>query len=89
MQDFVCTVCRWSVEEWRKVWALRNAVFHGAQDLSSEQQQDIARYLPKLEEAIINALRYLLKIGKDKPPLATRPRNRFYGAKLHLEWMPP
>lgn len=86
MQDFVCRVGKWSPQEWRRVWELRNSIFHGAQDLSSEQQQDIVRHLPKLEQAVINALRYLLKLAQNTPPLVLRPRGRFYGAKLHIEW---
>lgn len=86
MRDFVCTVGRWSPGEWKKVWELRNLVFHGAQDLSSKQQQDIVIHLPKLEEAVVNALRHLLKLGRDKPPLTLRPRGWFYGAKLHVGW---
>ncbi len=86
MRDFVCAKLAWSPKEWNQIWKLRNRVFHGAEDLSSEQQQFITKYLPKLEEAVVNALRYLLKLARKTPPKALRQRGKFYGAKLHVEW---
>lgn len=86
MRDFVCAKLAWSPKEWNQIWELRNYVFHGTQDISSEQQQFIVKYLPKLEEAVVNALRYLLKLTRKTPPKALRQRSKFYGAKLHLKW---
>ncbi len=86
MREFVCVNLGWSPKEWNEIWELRNYVFHGTQDLSSEQQQSIVKYLQKLEEAVVNALRYLLKLGRKNPPKALRQRGKFYGAKLHVKW---
>lgn len=86
MQDFVCTKLAWLPKQWKQIWDLRNDVFHGAQDLSSEQQQFIVKHLPKLEEAVVSTLRYLLNLPRKNPPKSLRQRGKFYGAKLHIKW---
>ncbi len=86
MREFVCVNLGWSPKKWKEIWELRNYVFHGTQDLSSEQQQFIASHLQKLEEAVVNALRYLLKLAPKNLPKALRQRGKFYGAKLHVKW---
>jgi hypothetical protein len=86
MREFVCEKLAWSPEQWKQMWELRNFIFHGKHDLSSEQQQAIIGHLPRLEEAVVNALRCLLGLPQDAPPHTLRQRSRFYGAKLHVQW---
>lgn len=88
MRDFVRDKLAWSRQQWDQVWELRNYVFHGTQDLSSEQQQAVATHLPKLEEAVVYALKCLLKLPWKAPPQVLRQRGQSYGAKLHARWTP-
>ena len=86
MEYFVTQMLGWNKSDWNKIWMSRNYVFHGSHDLTSQQQQEITSHLPKLEQAVVNALRYLLRIPGKSPPKALRQRGRFYGAELYLKW---
>lgn len=86
MAHFVIDILGWKKTDWRRIWKLRNLVFHGRHDLTSEKQQSIVSLLPKLEEAVVNALRYLLRVPKQAPPRSLRQRGRFFGAKLNIKW---
>ena len=86
MEHFVTEILGWEKTEWKSIWKLRNLVFHDRHDLTSEQQQSITEHLPKIEEAIVNSLRHLLRVPKNAPPRNLRQRGRFYGAKLYIKW---
>jgi hypothetical protein len=86
MEWFVTEKLRWESKEWRAIWRLRNQVLHGRHDITQREQQSIVGSLARLEEAVVNALRFLLKVPSSAPPTALRQRGQVYGAKLHIKW---
>ena len=88
MRDFVCRKPKpgWSKRQWTEVWRLRNKIVHGEQDLSREEQRTIATQLRNLEEVVVNALRYLLRLPPKAPPSTLRPRGKFHDAMLKITY---
>lgn len=86
MEWFVTEKLGWESKEWRAIWRLRNQVLHGRHDITRREQQSIVGSLVKLEEAVVNALRFLLNVPSSAPPTALRQRGHIYGAKLHVKW---
>ena len=86
MRDFVCRKPRpgWTRTQWNQVWKLRNKIVHGEHDLSREEERHIVRHLRNLEEVVVNALRFLLKLPKDGLPSTLRPRSKFHDARLRI-----
>ena len=87
MEYFVTEILKWESSDWKSIWKYRNLVFHGSQDLTSEQQQEIFTKLHKLETATVNAIRYILRFPENAPPRSLRQRGRFYGAKFYAKWI--
>ncbi len=86
MEHFVTEMLGWNKSDWNPIWISRNLVFHGNHDLTSQQQQEITIHLPKLEQAVVSVLRYLLRIPGKAPPRTLRERGHSYGAELYLRW---
>jgi hypothetical protein len=89
MQEFVIQKLGWNKEQWREAWKQRNLLFHGTQDLSHEQQGEIAAQLGPLETAVVTALKVLLRLPPNAPPRAVCQRNPFFDAMLRITWHTP
>lgn len=89
MQEFVTRNLKWSKKKWKKIWRIRNKIFHGTQDLTRDNQPEISRHNEDLEVAVVNAIRFLLQLPKEAPPKVLRPRVPFGNAVLHIDWISP
>lgn len=86
MRSFVCEKLNWSHAKWNTVWGLRCALVHGDRDLSPTAQSAVVAHLQDLEIAVINALRYVLRLSTKVPPHSSRRRMLFADAYLTLQW---
>lgn len=93
MEDYVCNTLNWTKKEWKEVWKHRNNIFHGGVDTSISQQGKISVILPKLEYAVVSALKMVLKLPAGSPPFSSRSRSSLYflghGAHLIIKWKQP
>jgi hypothetical protein len=86
LRRFVCSQLGWPVEEWKAAWKLRNKLVHGHEDVSGSELNRVLSALPRIEHALISALRCILRLPTEAPPRRLRDRNPYYEAVLHVKW---
>lgn len=86
LANFVNNTLKWPKGEWKKIWKLRNKILHGSGDLTLEDQRHILDYLVTLEKAVVNAIRHVLHVSNQSPPLSIRPRVPIYDPRLVITW---
>ena len=89
LRRFVCSQLKWPLAEWKAAWKLRNVLVHGHRDISGAELSEVLRTLPRVEQALIAALRCILRLPAKAPPQRLRDRNPYYDAVLHVKWRAP
>jgi hypothetical protein len=88
IEEFLTSKLSWPRSKWQRLWEIRNNVLHARHDLSLNERRNIVEQLPELEVGVVNALRYLLKLPNNAPPLQIRQRSPFHEAVLRVAWKP-
>jgi hypothetical protein len=88
LSTFVNDILKWPPGKWAKIWTLRNKVLHGSADLTLEDESYLLEHVVDLEAAVVHAIRHILHISHQSPPLSVRHRVPFYAAKLVISWTP-
>jgi hypothetical protein len=85
MREFVASL-GWSNKEWRAIWGRRAKILHGEADISLDEEHAIREGLPKLEEAVIAAVKTVAGLPDDHPPTHPRHRPPFSDPRLVIKW---
>jgi len=86
MREFVTQTMGWTGRDWRDVWRWRSKALHGQVDVSVDEEHVIREYLPKLEEAVIAAVKTVVPLADDAAPTHVRHRVPFSDPSLEIKW---
>ncbi len=86
MQWLVIDQLGWTKKEWKSLWGMRNKVMHGSHDLSGEEQSELGKVVPRLEQAVILGIKAVLRLADNVPPTYSRPRRQWGNAELRVEY---
>lgn len=86
MREFVTVTLGWPLKDWRDVWRWRGKILHGETDISMHEEHAIRERLPKLEEAVIAAVKTVAGLPDDHPPTHARHRLPFSDPRLVIKW---
>lgn len=85
MREFVASL-GWAAKEWKTTWGWRCKILHGEADISIDEEHAIRERLPKLEEAVIAAVKTLTGLPDDHSPKHVRHRLPFSDPQLEIKW---
>jgi hypothetical protein len=86
MREFVVGGLGWAETEWRTAWEWRCKLLHGEADVSGDEERAVLPCLPRLEEAVIAAIKQVSGLPQDHSPARGRHRVPFSHARLVLKW---
>jgi len=86
MREFVVGGLGWSERDWRTAWQWRCRLLHGEADISGDEERAVLPYLPRLEEALIAAIKQVSGLPQDHSPARGRHRVPFSHAHLVVCW---
>ncbi|MDP2949221.1 MAG: hypothetical protein Q8P22_06760 [Chloroflexota bacterium] len=86
MREFVTTTMGWALTDWRHVWEWRGKILHGQADISIEEEHAVRECLPRLEEAVVAAVKRVMELPDDHAPKHIRHRVPFSDAMLEVKW---
>jgi len=90
LREFATARMGWSPAEWKNVWDLRSKLLHGQEDVSPDDRREhLPALVPKLEEAVVTAIKMLSGLEADHAPRRLRTRPWFSDACLHVDWVAP
>jgi hypothetical protein len=90
LRDFTVGTLGWSERDWRVVWSIRNAVLHGERDMSSKRiGERLFAFLPKVEFALVCALKILANLPATHAPTTLGIRGLMLGAVTYPPMPPP
>jgi hypothetical protein len=89
MREFVTQTMGWTGQDWRDVWGWRGKVFHGQTDVSMDEEHAIQEHLPKLEKAVIAAVKTAMGLPADGAPKDIRHRVPFSDPYIVINWRAP
>lgn len=85
MREFVASL-GWPPREWKTAWERRCKILHGEADMSIEEEHAIGERLPKLEAAVIAAVKGLTGLADRHSPTRVRHRLAFSDPQLEVKW---
>jgi hypothetical protein len=85
MREFVASL-GWPSKEWKAVWRWRCKIVHGDADISIDEEHAIRQRLPKVEEAVMMAVKTLTGLPPDHSPKHVRHRLPFSDPQLEVKW---
>jgi hypothetical protein len=88
MREFVVQSLGWSDKDWKTVWQWRCSLLHGEADISMDEEHAIQEHLPKLEEAVIAAVKTVMGLPADGPPTNGRYRVPFSDPYIEIKHKP-
>jgi len=86
MREFVTVTLGWPLKDWRDVWKWRGKILHGEADVSMDEEHAIRERLPKLEAAVIAAVKGLTGLADRHSPTRVRHRLAFSDPQLEIKW---
>jgi hypothetical protein len=89
MREFVTQTMGWAGRDWRDVWGWRGKVLHGQADISMDEEHAIQEHLPKLEQAVLAAVKTVAGLPQDSPPRDVRRRVPFSDPYVEIKHRPP